>query len=50
MQFDIRILAMMGLVGFSIAALLYGFLYGRIERQASVERRRTQVAAPSVDI
>ncbi|MCM5556581.1 type II secretion system F family protein [Pleomorphomonas sp. JP5] len=50
MEIDIRILAMMGLVGFSIAALLYGFLYGRIERQASAERRRTQVAAPPVDI
>lgn len=50
MQIDIRVLAMMGLVGFSIAALLYGFLYGRIERQASVERRRTLVAAPSVDV
>ncbi|PKR88106.1 pilus assembly protein [Pleomorphomonas diazotrophica] len=46
---DIRVLAMMGLVAFSIAALLYGFLYGRIERQASAERRRTQVAAPSID-
>ncbi|MCM5554381.1 type II secretion system F family protein [Pleomorphomonas sp. NRK KF1] len=50
MEIDIRILAMMGLVGFSIAALLYGFLYGRIERQASAERRRTLVAAPAVDI
>lgn len=50
MEIDIRVLAMMGLVGFSIAALLYGFLYGRIERQASAERRRTQVAAPSVDV
>ncbi len=50
MEIDIRILAMMGLVGFSIAALLYGFFYGRIERQASAERRRTQVAAPPVDI
>lgn len=50
MEIDIRVLAMMGLVGFSIAALLYGFLYGRIERQASVERRRTLVAAPSVDV
>lgn len=49
MQIDIRILAMMGLVGFSIAALLYGFFYGRIERQASAERRRTLVVAPSVD-
>lgn len=49
MEIDIRVLAMMGLVGFSIAALLYGFLYGRIERQASAERRRTLVAAPSVD-
>lgn len=49
MQIDIRVLAMMGLVGFSIAALLYGFFYGRIERQASTERRRTQVVAPSVD-
>ena len=50
MEIDIRVLAMMGLVGFSIAALLYGFLYGRIERQASAERRRTQVASPSVDV
>jgi tight adherence protein B len=50
MEIDIRVLAMMGLVGFSIAALLYGFLYGRIERQASAERRRTLVAAPSVDV
>ncbi|WP_026790690.1 type II secretion system F family protein [Pleomorphomonas oryzae] len=50
MQIDIRVLAMMGLVGFSIAALLYGFFYGRIERQASVERRRTLVVAPSVDV
>lgn len=46
---DIRILAMMGLVGFSIAALLYGFLYSRIEQQASAERRRTLVAAPIVN-
>lgn len=44
---DISVLAMMGLVGFSIAALLYGFLYGRIERDAAVERRRTLVAAPA---
>lgn len=44
---DISILAMMGLVGFSIAALLYGFFYGQIERQASAERRRTLVVAPS---
>ncbi|PIO98432.1 type II secretion system F family protein [Pleomorphomonas carboxyditropha] len=50
MQIDIRVLAMMGLVGFSIAALLYGFLYDRIERQASVERRRTLVAAPSAEV
>lgn len=50
MHIDIRILAMMGLVGFSIAALLYGFFYGRIERQVSVERRRTLVVAPSVDV
>lgn len=49
MQMDINVLAMMGLVGFSIAALLYGFLYGRIERQASAERRRTAVAAPLVN-
>lgn len=49
MQMDINVLAMMGLVGFSIAALLYGFLYGRIERQASAERRRTAVAAPSIN-
>lgn len=46
---DISILAMMGLVGFSIAALLYGFFYGRIEQQVSVERRRTQVTAPSAN-
>ncbi len=45
---DVSILAMMGLVGFSIAALLYGFFYGRIERQASAERRRTLVVASSV--
>ena len=50
MEIDIRVIAMMGLVGFSIAALLYGFLYGRIQRQASTERRRTLVAAPSVDV
>lgn len=49
MQIDIRVLAMMGLVGFSIAALLYGFLYGRIERQASTERRRTLVAGAAAD-
>lgn len=41
---DISILAMMGLIGFSMAALLYGLLYGRIERQATVERRRVSVA------
>lgn len=50
MQIDIRVLAMMGLVGFSIAALLYGFFYGRIERQASAERRRSLVVAPSAEI
>ena len=49
MEIDIRVLAMMGLVGFSIAALLYAFLYGRIERQASTERRRTLVTAPSAE-
>ncbi|MBS1180629.1 MAG: Flp pilus assembly protein TadB [Proteobacteria bacterium] len=47
---DVRVLAMMGLVGFSIAALLYGFFYGRIERQATVERRRTLAANASPDI
>ena len=47
---DISVLAMMGLVGFSIAALLYGFLYGRIEREAAVERRRTLVAAPAPEV
>ncbi len=47
---DISVLAMMGLVGFSIAALLYGFLYGRIERDAAVERRRTLVAAPAAEV
>lgn len=50
MQIDIRVLAMMGLVGFSIAALLYGFFYGRIERQASAERRRNLVVAPSAEV
>lgn len=47
---DIRVLAMMGLIGFSIAALLYGLLYGRIEREASVERRRIAVARPATEV
>lgn len=47
--FDIRVLAMMGLAGFSMAALLYGLFYGRIERQASVEKRRQHVAGSVPD-
>jgi len=46
---DIRVLAMMGLIGFSIAALLYGLLYGRISNDASAERRWAAIAKPSVD-
>ncbi len=49
MPIDIHVLAIMGLVGFSIAAMLYGFFYGRIERQASEERRRTLIVAPPAE-
>lgn len=45
---NVTILAMVGLIGFSVAALLYGLLYGRVQQQAQTERRIDRVGTPLV--
>jgi tight adherence protein B len=39
------VLAMVGLIGFSVAALLYGLFYGRVQQQAQTEKRIDRVGA-----
>lgn len=41
---DVTILALVGLVGFAVAALAYGLLYGRITQSAAAEKRMDRFA------